>query len=167
MKGVIRLCYRKIIDINSVKPWDKLVFADSYMEFLMQAQLYNQDKKYHTFAELITNVPGADRLHFLVSASVYGYLQQLDSKMPDITNALGRQFLTFKHFRFEIVNSHIQDKTQHQVALNFFSELLEWRDTIGHQLLLSVPGNTENGEQQTELFTIPPFVSICSLQPAP
>ncbi|BAV04236.1 hypothetical protein SAMN05421788_10435 [Filimonas lacunae] len=164
LKGVIRLCYRKVIDINASKPWDKLVFADTYQEFLLQAQLYNPDKRYSTFGELITHAPGADKLHFLVSAAVTGYLQQLDSRVPDVMNALGKLFLTFKHYRFEIINSHIQDKTQHQVAVNFYTEPLLWHDTIGNQLLLSVPGNKENGEQLTELFTLPPFVSIYSLQ---
>ena len=42
----ITLCYRKVIDASAAKPWEKLVFEDSYTEFKMQAQLYNQEKKY-------------------------------------------------------------------------------------------------------------------------
>jgi len=41
-KGIIRLCYRKVIDVNSVNAWDKLVFNDTYTEFLLQSQFYNQ-----------------------------------------------------------------------------------------------------------------------------
>lgn len=40
----ITLYYRKIIDATATKPRDKLVFEDSYTEFKMQAQLYNQEK---------------------------------------------------------------------------------------------------------------------------
>jgi hypothetical protein len=72
-KGIIRLCYRKVIDVNSVKPWDKLVFNDTYSEFLLQSQFYNQKKKYTSFSDLITHVPAAEKLHFLVSAAVIGY----------------------------------------------------------------------------------------------
>ncbi len=165
LKGVIRLCYRKVIDIHSAKPWEKLVFADTYAEFLLQAQTFNQDKKYTSFGELMTHVPGAEQLNFLVSAAVVGYLQQLKDKIPDLTNNLGKLFLPFTQFRFEIINSDIQDKTKHQVAINFYSEPLNWHDTVGTQLLLSVPGNKENENWLTELFTIPPFVSIYSLQP--
>jgi hypothetical protein len=161
---MIRLCYRKVIDINSTKPWDKLVFEDTYKEFLMQAQLYNQEKKYTSFSDIITHVPAAEKLHFLVSAAVIGYLQQLHGKVPDLLNNLGRLFLPFKNFRFEIINSDIKDRTKHQVGLNFFTDHLVWHDTINNQLLLSIPGNTENGELLTELFTLPPFVSIYSIK---
>jgi hypothetical protein len=163
-KGIIRLCYRKVIDAQSLKPWEKLVFEDTYTEFLMQSQLYNHEKKYAAFSDIITHVPAAERLHFLVSAAVIGYLQQLQGKVPDLTNNLGRLFLPFNNYRFEIINSHIKDRLKHQVAISFFTDHLIWHDTIGNQLLLSIPGNTENDETLTELFTLPPFVSIYSLK---
>ncbi len=162
-KGIIRLCYRKVIDAQSSKPWDKLVFEDTYTEFLMQSQLYNHEKKYASFSDIITHVPAAERLHFLVSAAVIGYLQQLQGKVPDLTNNLGRLFLPFNNYRFEIINSDIKDRLKHRVAINFFTDHLVWHDTIDKQLLLSISGNTENGETLTELFTLPPFVSIYSL----
>jgi hypothetical protein len=162
--SIIRLCYRKIIDIQSTKLWDKLVFEDTYNEFLLQSQLYNQEKKYTSFGDIITHVPAAERLHFLVSAAVIGYLQQLQGRVPDLVNSLGRLFLPFNNFRFEIINSDIKDRSKHQVAINFFTDHLLWHSTVNNQLLLSVPGNTENGETLTELFTIPPFVSIYSLK---
>jgi hypothetical protein len=84
--------------------------------------------------------------------------------VPDLLNSLGRLFLPFKNFRFEIINSDVKDKTKHQVAVNFFTDHLVWHDTINNQLLVSIPGNTENGEILTELFTLPPFVSIYSLK---
>jgi hypothetical protein len=164
-KGMIRLCYRKVIDVHSVKPWDKLVFDDTYTEFLLQSQFYNQEKKYRSFSDLITHVPAAEKLHFLVSAAVIGYLQQLQGKVPDLLNSLGRLFLPFNNYRFEIINSDIKDKTKHQVAINFITNHLVWHETINDQLLLSIPGNMENGEQLTELFTLPLFVSIYSIKP--
>jgi hypothetical protein len=129
----------------------------------MQFQLYNQEKKYTSFGELVHNVPGADKLHFLVSAAVIGYLKQLNGIVPDIVNALGRSFITFNNYRFEIIHSSIYDKTKHQVAINFYSEPLTWHDTINHQLLLSIPGKSENGEILTELLPMQPFVSIYSI----
>lgn len=163
-KGIIRLCYRKLIDIQSTKPWEKMVFEDTYTEFLMQSQLYNHEKKYSMFSDIITHVPAAERLHFLVSAAVIGYLQQLQGRVPDMVNNLGRLFLPFNNYRFEIINSDIKDRTKHQVAINFFTDQLVWHDTINNQLLLSIPGNIQNGEVLTDLFTLPPFVSIYSLK---
>ena len=103
-KEIIRLCYRKVIDASSSKKWDKYVFESTYAEFLMQAQLYNQEKKYSNFGEIIQNVSGAEKLHFLVSGAMVGYLQQLDGIGPDILNNLGKHFLRFTDYRFEIIN---------------------------------------------------------------
>jgi hypothetical protein len=163
MEKTIRLCYRKIIDVNSVKPWEKLVFNDTYTEFLMQAQLYNQGKKYTSFSELINNVPGSDKLHFLVSAAAINYIKQLGGKIPDVQNTLGLTFLLFNNFRFEIINSDIRDKSNHVVAINFYSDPLTWHSTIGNQLLLS-SGKEENGELLTDMLIMQPFVSIYAIK---
>lgn len=161
---VIRLLYRKIIDARSQSAWEKLVFNDSYTEFLMQAQLYNQEKKYSTFGELIAYVPNAEKLHFLVSGSVVGYLKQLNRKVPDILNNSGKLFLPFSNYKFEIINSDIKDKSKHQVAVNFMSEPLTWYDTIGNQLLVALNTTPVNDEILTEQFAMQPFLSIYSLK---
>jgi hypothetical protein len=161
---VIRLVYRKIIDVSSQAPWEKNVFNDSYKEFLMQAQLYNQEKKYNTFGELIAYVPDAEKLHFLVSGSIIGYLKQLNGKVPDILNNNGKHFLPFSGYKFEIINSDIRNKDKHQVAVNFMSVPLTWHDTIGSQLLVSLQADSLNGEILTEQFALQPFLSIYSLK---
>lgn len=164
-KGIIRLCYRKIINASSQKVWDQYVFESSYKEFLMQSQLYNQEKKYNSFAELLINVPGAERLHFLVSAAITGYVQQLKGKVPDILNNLGKHFLEFLNYQFEIINSDIKNKATHQVAINFFSEPMTWHDTIGNYLLVSPLNSGENQDGVlTHLVQLQPFLSIYSVK---
>ena len=164
-KKIIRLCYRKVIDASSQKTWDKYVFDSTYTEFLMQSQYYNQEKKYSSFDEILQNVPGAEKLHFLVSAAIVGYLKQLDGVIPDILNNLGKHFLKFTGYRFEIINSDIINKTGHQVAINFFSEPLAWHDTVGGYLLIS-PLNGEKIEDGilTDLLQLQSFLSIYSLK---
>jgi hypothetical protein len=164
-KKIIRLCYRKVIDASSQKTWDKYVFDSTYSEFLMQSQYYNQEKKYSSFGEILQNVPGAEKLHFLVSAAIVGYLKQLDGVIPDILNNLGKHFLKFTGYRFEIINSDIKNKTNHQVAINFFSEPLAWHDTVGGYLLIS-PLNGEENEDGilTDLLQLQSFLSIYSLK---
>jgi hypothetical protein len=161
---IIRLCYRKIINASSPKAWERYVFDDTYSEFILQAQFFNQDKKYRSFAEILHQVPGADQLHFLVSAAITGYVEQLQQKTPDITNSLGKLFLSFKHYRFEIINSDISEKGKHQVAINFYSEPLTWLATIGNQLLVTSAHKTEIGERLTDMFSMQPFLSIHSIQ---
>jgi hypothetical protein len=160
---IITLCYRKVIELNSTKPWEKMVFEDTYQEFRMQAQYYNQEKKYRTFAEMIQHVPGAEKLHFLVSAAITGYVQQLNECIPDVANNLGRQFLRFKQFQFEIINSDLHDKSRHQVAISFYSTPLLWLDTIGTYLLVAEQPATDD-ELLTHLFSIQPYLSIHSLR---
>jgi hypothetical protein len=165
-KASIRLLYRKVINASSQDQWEKFVFEETYKEFLMQAQTFNADKKYFTFGELIHYVSGAEKLHFLVSASVIGYLKQLYGKMPDIINTLGKRFLPFKNYRFELINSDIRDISKHQIAINFISEPLAWYDTIDNQLLVSADNGKadEHGEILTEMFAMQPFLSIYSLK---
>jgi len=158
---LITLCYRKIIDAQSSKPWDQLVFEDTYREFRMQAQYFNQQQHYRSFGELLHQVPGAEKLHFLVSAAVRGYLQQLNGVVPDIANNLGQLFLKFSNFHFELINSDLHDKSKHQVAVYFYSDPLAWHDTIGDYLLVGEPAAST-----TTLFQIQPYLSIHSLQPA-
>ncbi|MFT3751259.1 MAG: hypothetical protein QM768_23310 [Agriterribacter sp.] len=159
---VITLCYRKIIDVHSKKEWEKLVFEDTYREFKMQAQFFNQEKKYKTFAELIFNIPAAEKLHFLVSAAAVNYINQFKNKIPDLVNNIGKTFLHFERFYFEIINSDIRDRALHSVAINFYSTELIWYDTIGEYLLIS--DWPVQVTAHTQLFRIPQFVNIHSLQ---
>lgn len=158
---LITLCYRKIIDARSQKDWEKLVFEDTWREFKMQSQLYNQEKKYSTFSQLMMHVPGAEKLHFLVSAAAVNYIKQLNNKIPDVVNNTGKIFLKFTRFNFEIINSDIQNKSVHSVALNFFSDELKWHETIGEYLLLSP---VDEAEEQMQLYRIQPFVNIHSFK---
>ncbi len=165
--GIIRFCYRHVIDASSTSAWDKLVFDSSYTEFLMQSQLYNQQKRYSSFAQLLQEVPGAEKLHFLVSSAVVGYIQQLQEQVPVIVNVLGKKCLHFSGYRFEIINSDITDKAMHQVAISFYSRPMHWHQTIGNSLLVSPVDEpaTEDG-LLTELIEMRPYLSIYSFKPA-
>ena len=163
MNRTIRFCYRKIIDTNSSKAWERLVFEDSYTEFKMQHQQFNI-AGVNSFSEMLQKNAAAEQLHFLVSGAALGYVQQLNGKIPDVFNSLGRQFLPFINFRFEIINSDIKDVSKHTVAINFFSEPVVWIDTIGNAMLLNINNEKENNELLTHMLTLQPYLSICSIQ---
>ena len=163
MKKTIRFCYRKIIDVNASKAWERLVFEDSYAEFKMQSQRFNI-AGVSSFSEMLQKNDAAEQLHFLVSGAALGYVQQLNGKIPDVLNTLGRQFLPFINFRFEIINSHIMDVSKHIVAINFFSEPVNWIDTIGEMMLLNIEDEKENDELLTHMLALKPYVSICSIK---
>ncbi|RSK35489.1 hypothetical protein [Hymenobacter metallilatus] len=162
---VITLCYRKIIDAAATRPWDKLVLEDTYNELRIQAQLYNPERRFRTYAELVHHVPGASQLSFLVSGVARGYLPQLGGLVPDVVDNLGRRFLRFSRFQFEIINSDLLDKSRHQVTINFFSDPLTWHATIENLLLVSAAAaDPENREILTHLVPLQPFLGIYSIQ---
>jgi hypothetical protein len=156
VKGLIRLCYSKIIDASSAGVWDKYVFEDTYKEFFMQSQYFNQQQKFLTFREILENDPKADELHYLVSTAAIGYLRQLNERIP------------VKNFRFEILQSHVKDQSQHRVAIHFYSEVMTWIDTIGNQLLLATGDQLEamhTGQFiDTDMLALRPYLSISSFQ---
>jgi hypothetical protein len=164
MQRMVRICYRKIIDSAATKPWEKLVWQDSYTEFNMQAQRYNNAGAIAGFSDMLHSNPQAAQLHFLVSSAVTGYIQQLHQVIPDIQNTLGKQFLPLDNFRFELIQSNTGQPSKHVVAINFFSAPILWIDTIGNTLLLSANQYNEAGEMLTHLLQLQPFVSICSIQ---
>lgn len=167
-KGIIRLCYKKIIEADAQKTWEKHVFEDTYIEFFMQSQFFNQEEKYNTFQEILANVPAADKLHYLVSTAAINYIRQLNDLIPDITNVHQQLCLPFKNFRFEIMQSHTQRKAEHKVAIYFYSDALTWVDTIDNQLLIAYGNQSDalnsNTELQTDLIALQPFLSISSFQ---
>lgn len=164
MKRSIRFCYRKIIDINASKAWERLVFEDSYTEFKIQSQRFNV-AGVNSFGDMLQKNAATEQLHFLVSGAALGYVQQLNGKIPDILNTLGRQFLPFINFHFEIINSDISDVSKHTVAINFFSEPVNWIDSIGDTMLVNICDEKENNELLTHMLTLKPYLSICSIQP--
>ncbi|GAB3802801.1 hypothetical protein GCM10028819_31670 [Spirosoma humi] len=169
VKGLIQLSYRKIIDVNSPKLWDKYVFDDTYQEFFMQAQFYNQANTYATFQELIDHVPNAERLHYLTSQAAIGYIRQLAKTIPDIVNVSGKLCLPFTNFKFEIIQSNVQHKETHKIAIYFYSDPLTWIDTIDTHLLISYGDQRaalrEGLDVTTDLISLQPYLSISSFQP--
>lgn len=166
-KGLIQLCYRKIIDVSSEKAWDKYVFEDTWMEFFMQAQTYTQDGKYHTFQEISDNVPAANGMTYMVSTAAINYIRQLKDIVPDIANVYGKLCLPFKRFKFEIIYSDVRDKTSHKVAIYFYSEPITWIDTLDGKLLLAYGDQREalkcGQEVETELISLQPYLNISSV----
>jgi hypothetical protein len=166
-KGLIQLCYRKIIDADSPKVWDKYVFEDTYMEFFMQAQTYNQEGKYRTFQEISENVPAASNLNYLVSTAAVNYIRQLKDVVPEIVNVYGKLCLPFKYFKFEIIHSDVKDKASHKVAIYFYSEPITWIDTLDGKLLIAYGDQRaaiDSGEEaETDMIAMQPFLNISSV----
>lgn len=165
MKGSIRFCYRKIIDFQSADPWSKAVFDATHMEFYMQAQRLDPDGNHFTFGEMKKAGINIDQLQYLTSTAAVGYIVQLNGHIPDIANAIGKPCLQFSDFKFEIIESHITDKTKHRIAILFFSDFVDWIDTIGNQMLIRYKDKKSDDASQTDLIPLVPFLNISSFGP--
>lgn len=140
-----------------------MVFEDSYLEYRIQVQNYELHKQYTAYGDLIYHNPRAKELNARVRPSISGYIQQLGNVMPDILNNLGRRFLRFNRFQFEIINSHLDLKENHQIGISFFSESYFLNEIVGNYLLITQSEN-DNEEKLTELVQIQPYLSIYSIK---
>ncbi len=169
MRGIIKLCYTKVIDAASSLSWDKAVFEDTYREFFMQAQQFDQEKQYDTFQQILAHKPNADGMHYLVSTAAKGYLLQLNGLFPDVFDSQGKRVIPFKNFKFEIVDSSVSNKGLHKVAIHLFSEPLFWVDQLSaHQAVIGFEGDVDKylrGEEiETKTVMLLPNIGIVSLK---
>lgn len=160
----IRFCYRKVIDVNARSGWDRAVFDATHLEFYMQAQRLDPEGKYATFTELSEHISDVQHLHYLVSSAAIGYIRKLNDIIPDVQNTLGLTCLPFHDFRFEILASHVEDKTQHRIAIVFYSDPVIWLETIGTNILIAKEDQSERlrsgGQAETDLIIMSSFLSI-------
>ncbi len=164
--STVLLCYRKLIDSQSTGQWEQLLLQEAWQEYRLQVQNIAGHQEHPGFASLLQFQPQAARLHFLVSAAVRGYLQQLNGIIPDITDQLGRRMLRFERFGFEIVNADLQQASKFQVAINFESQPLQWIGEVAGQMILSESAPTgEPIATPTFQLAVQPFVSIWSVSP--
>lgn len=164
MEKVIELCYRKIIAVNTAGEWERLVFESSYTEFRIQAQNFTAGTAYTSYGQLLRNVDEASQLPARILPAVNGYIKQLGNVVPDILNNVGRRFLHFDNYEFELINSDIKDKARHQVAINFYTRPLVWHATIGTLLLVAEIAD-DISAANTNLFSLPAYVNIQNIKP--
>lgn len=160
----IRLAYRIIIDNSSNFLWDKYVFEDTYKEYLLQHQLFNnKDNPLHTYRELLTHNEKAEQLNFLISTAAQGYVDQLKNNFHRVTDVLGNNFFPFTNFKLDIINTDITDINKHKIGITFFSPPLILIDTINNCYLISLDIEKDNNFQ-TLMFPFQPNLSICYIQ---
>lgn len=157
----IRLAVRTVIDSNSQNPWDRYIFEDTYREYLMQQQLYNdKDNPKNTFRELLSENPKAEQLHFLTGMAAENYVAQLKGSFYRVTDVLGSTFFPFTGYRLDIINTDITDISRHKVGITLFSPLLNYFGMVNNCYLVSL--NTDDAAgHETVMFPVQPQLAIC------
>src|SRR4051794_8810112 len=135
-KGLIKLAYRQIIDSGSKGNFEKDILKISYEEFFMKSQAYNQEKKFKTFKEMVANDGKANSLHYKSGFAIGNLVEQLNQKILDLQDALGKS-LNFEMHKFEIIDSDITNPAVHKVAITYSTGILTYFGNISEYLLLS------------------------------
>lgn len=156
----IRLAYRMVIDYQSNSLWEKYVFEDTYAEYKMQHQTFdNKENPSQTFKELRRKNVNADQMHFLVSTAATHYIEQLNNNIYQIKDHLGSSYLTFEFFKFEIINSDIQNIENHKIGITLYSPVLRYLDKFNDLILIS-QNIIDDENIETLMFQLRPNLSI-------
>ncbi|MGQ2982340.1 hypothetical protein [Flavobacterium sp.] len=152
---------RTVIDSNSQNPWDRYIFEDSYREYLMQQQLYNdKDNPKNTFRELLAENPKAEKLHFLTGMAAEHYVSQRKGSFYRVTDVLGSTFFPFTGYKLDIINTDITDISRHKVGITLFSPLLSYVGIVNNCYLVSL-NTDEGGGYETVMFPVQLQLAIC------
>src|SRR5260221_2048020 len=134
-KKMIRLAYKQVIDASAQSDFEKKIFNDTYSELLMQEQVYNREKKFTTVAEMILANPKANSLHYKVGFAIGLYVNELNKKIPGLTDSLGNA-VSFDIFKTDIIHSDLTNKANHKIALTYLTSSQILVTSFGEYLVL-------------------------------
>lgn len=161
MKAKVKLAFRITIQQNSSLQWDKYIFEDTYREYKIQHQVFNsKENPVDTYWELVRQNPHAEKIPFLLSASVQGYISQLNGKIRSLPDVLGTSFFEFNYWKLDLVSSNSTDASKHKVGITFYTDELLLIDVIDNKYLLSKNLNISEG-LETFMFPFHHQVSVC------
>lgn len=160
MKAKIKLAYRIVIGQNSEMIWDKYIFEDTYFEYKIQHQVFDdKENPVKNYWELLAENPNAAQIPFLLSSAVNNYVVQLNGEIKSLPDVLGNTFFPIENFKLDLISSNTVDPSKHKIGLTFYTPELLLIDIIDNRYLLSK--DTENESSfGTFMFAFHPEVSI-------
>lgn len=160
MKGKIKLAFRIVIDRNSEMVWDQYVFEDTYFEYKIQHQVFDDpENPVKNYWELMAKNPHAEKIPFLLSSAVANYVSQLKGEIRSLPDVLGTTFFPVDTFTLDLISSNVEDSSKHKIGLTFYTPELLLIDIIDNKYLLSKDIDSQNGFE-TFMFAFHPKVAI-------
>lgn len=160
MKGKIKLAFRIVIDRNSDMVWDRYVFEDTYFEYKIQHQVFDDpENPVKNYWELLAKNPHAEKIPFLLSSAVSNYVAQLKGEIRSLPDVLGTTFFPVDTFTLDLISSNVDDSSKHKIGLTFYTPELLLVDIIDNKYLLSKDIDSKNGFE-TFMFAFHPKVAI-------
>lgn len=164
MKAKIRLAFRITIDQNSAHLWDRYVFEDTFQEYKIQHQVYNdKNNPVNHYWELLAQNENASKIPFLLSAAAENYIKQLNDEIKSLPDVLGNKFFKFEYYKLDIVNAHLTDASKFKIGITFYSYKNLLIDIIDQKFLLSENLNKEE-VLSTYMLAFHPQISICEYE---
>lgn len=158
----IRLALRVVIWQSSASVWEKYVFEDTYREYIMQQQRFNdKEKPVNTYRELLSVNENAKQLDFLTGMAIESYVTQLKGNYYNVTDVLGNTFFSFEGYKLDIINTDITDMSRHKVGVTFFSPELTYLGIINNCYLVSKDAD-DTEVYNTVMYPVQANLAICS-----
>ena len=162
-RALVKLVYRQVIDAASTGSVERNIFYASYDEFLMKSQAYNPEGKFKTFTELKTNDGRANSLHYKISFGALHFVKNFNDKIPELTDSVNNS-IAFNEARFELLESDVNDRNLHKLAINYSTDTLTLISIIGEYLLLAKGEVFPNEPVETFILKMQPNLSITEYQ---
>jgi len=166
-KALIKLAWKQVIDSSSVGSWEQRIFHDSYNEFLLKSQAYDPEKKFSRFSEILANDGRANSLHYKLSFAVLHHIDKLNKKIPGLMDEAGRANILFEIPEFKLLESNINDRSAHKIAIIYTTGFFSLLENFGEYLLLTAAGmRQQENNEPVESFVIKmqPGLSIINYQ---
>ncbi|AZB18848.1 hypothetical protein EG352_14195 [Chryseobacterium indologenes] len=155
----IKLAFRLIIDQSSTLAWDKYIFEDTYFEYRVQHQVFDDKKDtVDNYWELLIKNPSAAKIPFLLSAVVSNYVAQLNGSIKSLPDVLGTTFFPIETFRLDLISSNIKEASKHKLGITFYTPTLLLIDIIDNKYLLSK--GTDQDHLETFMYAFHPKIAI-------
>ncbi len=159
-KAKLNLDYKQIIDKHNSDIFGIGVFNESYYEFLIQAAAFNRDNLFSTFEEITDNNPQAHSIHQKIGLKIKRYINSLQNVIPELHDTLDYTAIHFENYQFTLLNSQINNKDSHKIAITYFSNPLILLDTLGDYMVLAEEYYLQSSRVETFVLKMQPMLSI-------
>jgi hypothetical protein len=161
---IIQLSFRQIINSSHPGEFEKAIRRASYDEFLLKSQTYNPGKKFRRFTEMVTADGRANSLHYKTGFVIEPYILKFGFRIPFLKDQEGKS-IPFINHRFELIESHISDFEQHEVAIHYQTNPYSWLATMCNEFVLSLVNQKPDEKGLVVCFTLSmqPSLSIIKI----
>jgi len=158
-KNIVQFCYCQLIDASATNAFEKDIFEDSYNEFQLQSQAYNNSGSIARFDEMVQNNPKANSLHYKVGFAVGLYIQKLKGAIPGLVDECNNPVFFTRH-EFKIIESQTDNRQAHIVAICYFTDAYWLLKNFGEYMVLAPETSDENKPILTFTLKMQPHLSI-------